>query len=64
MQELDEKVQNQNAEVSSLKEKVREQARLGEKMRIQKAELEKEVKVRKEREGDGEEGRLAALYEW
>lgn len=61
MQEFDEKVQDVNDRVSSVKEKVKEGAKEVERLRMKRAEVEKGVKTG---EVEVEDGRVVGLYDW
>jgi|SRR5882762_3740427 chromosome segregation ATPase len=61
MQEFDEKVQDVNDRVASVKEKVKEGAREVERLRVKRAEVEKGVKTA---EVEVEDGRVIGLYDW
>jgi len=61
MQEFDEKVQDVNERVASVKEKVKEGAREVERLRVKRAEVEKDVKTA---EVEVEDGRVVGLYDW
>lgn len=61
MQEFDEKVQDVNDCVASVKEKVKESAREVERLRVKRAEVENGVKTG---EVEVEDGRVVGLYDW
>ncbi|EMD39151.1 hypothetical protein CERSUDRAFT_134024 [Gelatoporia subvermispora B] len=61
MQTLDEALQEVTARVEQVKERVKDGAREVERLRMQRAELEKQVKAGKD---EVEDGRVAGLYDW
>lgn len=62
MVEFDEKVQDVNERVASVKEKVKESAREVERLRVERAEVER---LRAEAgEAEVEDGRVVGLYDW
>jgi len=61
MQEFDEKVQDVNDRVASVKEKVKEGAKEVERLRMKRAEVEKGMKTG---EVEVEDGRVVGLYDW
>lgn len=63
MQEYDEKVQEVSNGVAAVKEEVKERAKEVERVRLRRAEVEKEVR---EKRGDVEidDGVAVALYDW
>lgn len=62
MVEFDEKVQDVNDRVASVKEMVKESAREVERLRVERAEVERS---RAEAgEAEVEDGRVVGLYDW
>ncbi|OCH96242.1 hypothetical protein OBBRIDRAFT_765746 [Obba rivulosa] len=61
MQTLDEALQAVTARVERVKERVKDGAREVERLRVQRAELEKQVMAGKD---EAEDGRVVGLYDW
>lgn len=61
MQEYDEKVSEVNERVASVKETVKEGSKEVERLRLRRAEVDKEVGSM---EGGMDDGRVVGLYDW
>lgn len=61
MQSLDEELQAMNEKVEEVKGRVKEGAKYVERLRMERAEAEKQVKACK---NEVEDGRVIGLYDW
>ncbi|KAI0364732.1 hypothetical protein BV20DRAFT_974137 [Pilatotrama ljubarskyi] len=61
MQELDDELQQVNAQVEDVKERVKTGAREVERLRVERADLEKTVKAGQD---EIQDGRVVGLYDW
>ena len=61
MQSLEETLQGLNDKIDSVKERVKSGARDVERLRVERADLEKQAKASK---ADAEDARIVALYDW
>ncbi|KAI0832055.1 hypothetical protein BC628DRAFT_1530004 [Trametes gibbosa] len=61
MQELDDELQQTNARVDDVKERVKAGAREVERLRVERADLEKKVKAGQD---EVQDGRVVGLYDW
>ncbi|KAH9846268.1 hypothetical protein C2E23DRAFT_891034 [Lenzites betulinus] len=61
MQELDDELQSVNAQVDDVKDRVKARAREVERLRVERADLEKTVKAGQD---EVQDGRVVGLYDW
>ncbi len=61
MQEFEEKLQHLNESIEKVKGRVKDGARDVERLRVERADVEKQAKASK---NEAEDGRFVGLYDW